>query len=387
MISPHCGTTVIVLSKARARHPMADRLLGAVVWVTEQGNPHDFGGDPVLVIDSVHDPSAVEQALAVVCAAGPVVGVVSPFETGASATAYARSTLGLPGPGFDTVIRFTDKHRMKVFFRDVGLPHAPFALLADREAVARFLEEHGAVVLKPRYGGGSQGVRRISCMEELPAETAFPVFAEAAVDIAREYHIDTVVRGGMIYSVASEYLEPMLLSARQEIGYGSVTLPGDGVLTGQLLDLTDRMIVAAGTPAGVFHTEIFALSSGELILSETGYRPAGGGIPRAIQLATGGDLVAAHFSASCGREDSGFTWERTRLVGHLALPVTGISDKVRATLRGRDDLLDLVENPTGPQAQFLSASNGGCVYLEGTDVAALREELLGIRRLILDEGL
>ncbi|PRQ11815.1 hypothetical protein C1Y63_04010 [Corynebacterium sp. 13CS0277] len=306
---------------------------------------------------SVADGPAVARA----AQAAGATAIITPYETGLPAGAYARTVLGLPGTPVTSAVAASDKLIMKRRFRAAGLPIMPFRVVHSPQQLRAWAEDRD-VVAKPLFGGGSAGVYRIGA--ELP-DYRYPVLCEDAASVLAEYHVDGIVDDGQFWAAVSRYHEPMLTSARAQRPYSSTTIdPAD---SGEALELARRAVAAVRLRASVFHLELFATPSG-WVVSEIACRPAGGGIPRALQLAYGVDLVRASWQFDCGQRPE---WQphEYRPIAHLALPAT-ITEEQRARLAALPGHLETTRAAAGPG--FYSATNAGCCYVDPGAIDAAR---------------
>ncbi|GAA1474615.1 ATP-grasp domain-containing protein [Corynebacterium felinum] len=381
-----------IISAARSpqavRNMEKDDFSFSPVWITEKTNTHDFGSDPVRFVDSLADYAAVAQQAVALGSSYAITGVVNPFETGAPAAALARASLGLPGPTVNQVINFSNKYAMKVLFRNAGLPTTDFALIESQDQLRHSCQSWGgSAVVKPLYGGGSAGVMLLSSgdIDECVQELSLPVLAERPCAIATEYHVDCYVNDDERTFMVSKYFQPQLHSVTQQQGYMSLMLAPTDPRVDTLLSLHQQLIDHSGISHGVFHTEFFELESGEFLISESGLRPAGGAIPHVFEKVTGIDLYRGHHRAQTVQPGyrpphssghSGLLW------GHCALPLNGLSPRVREQIEAIDQVVDVRENPVSATGAFLSASNGGFVFFcapshaELVDVASQLHVLL-----------
>ncbi|MBA0052852.1 ATP-grasp domain-containing protein [Streptomyces sp. AJS327] len=315
-------------SPALLQHPA----IGELSVVTEYGHVHDYGPDTaVATVRDVNDPEAVRRAAARLFARRPADAVLAPYETGLPAAGYVRSYYGLPGPGTETVGRFTNKLAMKRRLATAGLSLAPYvAAHSPRQARAAAAELGWPCVVKPAFGGGSKGVavvegpealeRYLAADRALPAGT--PLLVEEFVPMAAEYHCDAVVeRGEPRFACVSRYFGPPL--GRPGALTGSRLLPGDHPERAELLELHRRAVTALGLEDGVTHLEVFRTADGGTLLSEIACRPAGGPIPDMIEHRYGVDLWDTHvrFSLSLPSELPVARPESTTHTLNVLLPV------------------------------------------------------------------
>lgn len=289
--------------------------------------------------------------------------IITPYETGLPAGAYARTVLGLPGTGVRSALAASNKLIMKRRFRAAGLPIMPFRVVHSAADLAAFAADH-TVVAKPLFGGGSAGVHRIS--GQLP-DYRYPVLMEKAATITAEYHVDGIINGTHLWAAVSRYSEPMLDSARALRTYSSTTLDPTTATSRAAIKLAHRAVDAVRLKASVFHLELFDTPKG-WVVSEIACRPAGGGIPHALTLAYGVDVVRASWQFDCGQQPTQRP-AQYQAIAHIALPTTVTEDQ-RARLAQLDGHIETTRAAAGPG--FYSATNAGCCYVDPAFLDAAR---------------
>lgn len=213
--------------------------------------------------------------------------VVACAERDLERAARIREALDLPGARPAAVTPYRDKWEMKRVAGAAGLPVAPQALLTGGGALRDFVAGHGLpVVVKPRRGAGSVGVRVLS----EPAETeafaaALPALAPGAepAELVEAFvpgdmfHVDGVVLDGRIVTMwPFEYLFRL---ASFQVDRGSrldLSLAPSDPLTARLLDFAERVLAALPRQRHhAFHIEVFRTPADELVLCEAACRPPG----------------------------------------------------------------------------------------------------------------
>ncbi|TFC05478.1 5-(carboxyamino)imidazole ribonucleotide synthase [Cryobacterium adonitolivorans] len=187
-------------------------------------------------------------------------------------------------PGPDALLYAQDKLLMRERLTELGLPVPDWARVADADALARFLTDHGgrAVVKTARGGYDGKGVRVISHAHE--ADDWFFALAEDAnggdllveelVDFRRELAqvvarrpsgeiaiwpvVETVQQGG----VCAEVIAPAPKSA--------------GRLSALAADIAERVAEGIGV-TGVLAVELFETTDGRLLVNELAMRPHNSG--------------------------------------------------------------------------------------------------------------
>lgn len=326
----------------------------------------DGGTVPTIFVDSVDNGPAVAEA----ARRAGAQAVITPYETGLPAGAYARKVLGLPGTGLRAALACSDKWLMKRRFRAAGVPTMPFWLARNSAELQHLVQREKQVVVKPLFGGGSAGVQRLSASDgpqgDAPAgsdmrKSAFPLLVEKAADIEAELHADGVVRDGrMMWVAVSRYGEPMLDSARARRPYSSTVLDPQDPLAVACQVYATHAVAAVGLRDAVFHLELFDTPSG-MKVSEIACRPAGGGVPRGVELAWGVDLVRASWACDCGLQPHIMPVFQGP-VTHSALLDTP-TPEAAAAVRDMPGVLDVyATSSTATTGVFYSASSAGFLF-------------------------
>ncbi|MFC5215362.1 ATP-grasp domain-containing protein [Streptomyces coerulescens] len=213
--------------------------------------------------------------------------VVACAERDLERAARIRAALDLPGARPAAVLPFRDKWEMKRVAARSGLPVAAQALLTGGGVLRDFVARHGLpVVVKPRRGAGSVGVRVLSEPAEAEAYDAAPVAAAADGEPAElveafvpgeMFHVDGLVLDGRIVTMwPFEYLF-RLASFRVDRGSRlDLSLDPSDPLTARLLDFAERVLAALPRQRHhAFHIEVFRTPDDELVLCEAACRPPG----------------------------------------------------------------------------------------------------------------
>ncbi|HEY3733616.1 MAG TPA: ATP-grasp domain-containing protein [Streptosporangiaceae bacterium] len=299
------------LAELRAVVPRAD-----IDVLTETSYAKQYPADVRLhFVGDIGDLSAVRRAALALLAQGPIDHVVAPSERSQQAGGYLRSYLGLPGIPYDTANLFSNKAVMKARLAAMRIPVARHRVVAGPENVAAAAAELGwPVVVKPALGSGAMntfavatpaawadiavsaagdGLRRADC----------PLVVEEFISMEGEYHCDGVVRDGTVeFAAPSRYFVPLL--GNTDAFTGSYLLPDGHPDAAEVLALHQRAVSALGLRNGVTHLEAFKTAGGFLV-GEIACRPAGAGIPDAIEMQYGIDLWRAFMEAALGRHPSG----------------------------------------------------------------------------------
>jgi len=370
-----------------------DTLLGEdLTVVTEPGHLQQYPSQVrVLEVDNAQDAVAVRSAATVASARRPLDAVVCPFELAAPAAGFLRTSLGLPGIGFETATLFCDKHLMRRRTLEAGVP-APSNLLAWSVDQVRDAGERlgWPVVIKPAIGGGTIGVAVLHGPDEVDRAPgvvdgglASPVVVESHVPVTAEYHCDGVVwDGAVVFAAVSRYLRP-LLDCPPEWN-GSWVLPDDDPTAVTLREWHARTVQALGLRAGVTHMEFLEGPHG-LLAGEIACRPSGGAVPAAVERQFGVDLWRAFLDTAFQRPPSVRPRRRPKIVVNYHLPVapgriTALSSA--STLAQQPEVVAVdMQRAVGDVVPdvYNSSYASGTVLLEIDDPARIEPVLRGLQ--------
>ncbi|GHE55442.1 ATP-grasp domain-containing protein [Streptomyces griseoaurantiacus] len=263
-----------------------------------------------VTVDDYESPAAT-AALFRLCAADRPDRIFVNSEDDVLRAAEARTLFGIPGLGSATALRFRDKVEMKRLFEGLPVPAVPHRELrcgADLYAAA---EELGPLVVKPRDGAGSTGVRvladaravRRACVEDPALLTALhggTLMAERYV-AGTVHHVDVLVDGDRALLVSpSRYTSPPHRFRTDNLG--SVMLDR-GSPRAKLLTDTAECFVARlpeGHGVHVLHLEFLEDTSGALFAGEVACRTGGALVKNAVRHTWGIDLSRASCLLSAG---------------------------------------------------------------------------------------
>jgi biotin carboxylase len=227
-------------------------------------------------------------------------GITSYFDDDLPLQATLAAALGLTGPAVDVVARLNDKLLQRQALDSAGLPVPRFSTIkgvADRIEIDRLCETLSfPMLLKPRDGTGSRGIRSIADRNELAMaleEVAAPsqmILEELAMDTAHSDPwsdlacVETIVSGGTFSHLGIMGFFPVAPPFRLTGLFFPAALSQSDVR--ELLELTTASIRAVGeNGAGYFRTEIKRTPDGWKIIEING-RPSGS-TPTLIELASG----------------------------------------------------------------------------------------------------
>ncbi|MEJ1199876.1 MULTISPECIES: ATP-grasp domain-containing protein [unclassified Streptomyces] len=264
------------------------------------------GGTGFAAAVDVFDDSAVARLAGAVHATHPVHRVATVSERLLAPAALLRGRFSAPGDTARQVARFLDKAVMKQTARRAGIPHARGRVLDTRTDLTAMLERHGQVVVKPRSGSGSQGVRFLTGAEDAAhwLDTGF----RPGVFLCEEYvpyqlcHVDALVTGGEpVWDVSLYTRDTLALRRGLPLSSRTVSEPGLRSAAGVLLA---SVIDAWQVQDGVVHLEAFRSPADELTFCEVAARPGGGGVADAFRATRGIHLDRAKLLLDAGEDPS-----------------------------------------------------------------------------------
>lgn len=217
--------------------------------------------------------------------------------------ALIRERWGVPGDNVDWAERFRDKLNMlDVAALQTSIAVLPARKVESEEALAQFGEEHGyPLVLKPRYGTASRGVKILHG----PAEIHGVEFREAEPMMVQVYcpapilHVDGWWDGQRLVVVTvSRYLNTCA-DFGPDSPLGSIELEA-GVDERSITDRVAHLLtVFAPLSEIVFHLELFEMGS-QLLFLEIAARVGGAEIPFVWRDVRGIDLVGIAWELQAG---------------------------------------------------------------------------------------
>jgi hypothetical protein len=249
--------------------------------------------------------------------------------------AQLREILGLPGQRPPSATAFRDKVAMKELVRAAMVSVGSYAEVECATDLIAFARAHGfPLVLKPRDGSGSVGLRILHSAAELDALLADEsllagglqpnLIVEAFVS-GSLCHVDgLVVDGRVVFAWPSQHLSVLGSFEDDPNGRLDVTLDGDDPLGRRLLALTDHVLDALPGPAHfAFHAEVFHTPEDRLVLCEIACRTGGGSIRDITRTLFGADptewWVRAQVGLPLGEVEDARRLQPARMAGQLVL--------------------------------------------------------------------
>lgn len=283
------------------------------------------------------DPEAVLRAAAdlVEEGGGRVAGVTSSSEYFVATASTVAGRLGLPHADPEAVRGCRDKFTQRTLLSGAGVPGPGFALASSPEEAVVAAERIGLpVVVKPRTGSGSIGVRMCGSFADVRAAVSAILDADAAAlalppqsSVLVEEYLD-----GPEYSV--ETLDTTVVGVTRkhlgpephfvEVGH-DFPAALDASEYKSVCDAALHALRALGLGWGAAHVELRRTLDGCRIV-EVNPRLAGGMIPRVVEEACGIDMVL-HVVAEAARRET------------TPRPTLALSASIRFLLAGRSGRL------------------------------------------------
>lgn len=295
--------------------------------------------EAIAIVDD-YDGSGVDDVVEGWVGRHAISRIVSASEVDVIRAARLRRKLGLPGQDMASALAYRDKMLMKSILADRGVAVPAMARLDGPEALVRFARRVGfPVVVKPRLGGGSVGVRKLSGDQDLadmaralPAAIAErgPMMAEQWVD-GRFLTVDGLMANGRVLQIWPSFTTANLeaVSSRSLL-YSHMLTRGDPTRR-RVADFVASAIAELPPIEEVtaFHAEVFLRPDGSFRLCEIACRPGGCGHVPVYELAFGINLYAETLRGQAGlprllpsledihSSNAGFVWFPPR-AGRLA---------------------------------------------------------------------
>lgn len=295
-----------------------------------------------------------------------------------SSTAWLAEQLGLPGIGYDTAMRFTNKYTMRQAAEKAGVGCPPYALARTKHEALEFASAVGyPLVMKPVDGNSSRGVFKLGCDEDID-EHFDECLGEALSDRyvlmegfikGQEYIVDSFCSNGMCVNTDVGYKEHFAVEgkfiSKAVVIQDAAHCQSD--IEQKLLEANKRTVEALGLPYGPTHGEyIYNPDDHCVYLVEVAAR--GGGIRLSsdlIPLATGvqvSELLARYATGEDPFKGSGLelhegaaAWFAFSLPDGVISSICGVDECARL---GAVDYFDLDDLVVGVHAKTLKDDGG-----------------------------
>lgn len=225
------------------------------------------------------------------------------------AIAYVAETLGLPGIGHDTALRFTDKRCMREALQEICPESNPEAryFQDESEAIEYVRAQSETVVVKPVNSQGSRGVSilqsgsetsKAQIQEALEHSRGAGILIETFIN-GQEIAVESVVIDGtprvLAMSCKEHYPGNHVIDLRVWFPAGL-----DPVVEQRVVDLNARIISGLGLPFGLTHAE-YLIRDGQPWIVEIAARGAGSGVSsRIVPHVSGFDTATAIIQFALG---------------------------------------------------------------------------------------
>ncbi|MBB5867183.1 hypothetical protein F4553_000562 [Allocatelliglobosispora scoriae] len=258
----------------------------------------------ILVLDPAAGDTIRDAVASLARRHGPPVAIIALKEGDLPEVAALRAEYGCAGRHPEDLRRFLDKLEMARRVEAAGLRLPAYAEATDAAAVAAFADRVGwPVIVKPRRGSASSGVRRITSATDLVG------FAPERPSIVQEfvdeqiYHVDGVFDGHRLGPWrASRYVNTCLGFTTGD-PLGSVEEDDPATLS-VIEDFTERMARAMSAEPWIFHLEMFvgedAAGAPRATFLEVGCRVGGAEIPFIWRDLHGLDLMRIEVALQLG---------------------------------------------------------------------------------------
>ncbi|MFD8141729.1 acetyl-CoA carboxylase biotin carboxylase subunit family protein [Streptomyces sp. NPDC059708] len=246
---------VVLITDAAAVPADADERAAVLRGYAHVEVVEEFHANPAVELMALrlHEKWAFERLLAL-------------SESDLSRGARLRAAMGVPGHSAAGVDTFRDKYAMKSALWEAGVPLLPFAAVRHATDLADFIAGHGyPVVVKPRRGGGPEGVEVLHAPDDLPAflgrhpeagtDDGALLLAETHLE-HEAFHVDGVLVDGEIRLVWPS------------AAAGGTPVEPQDPLSDELCALAVAALRALPAPRDcVFHAEVFRGRDGTLVLN------------------------------------------------------------------------------------------------------------------------
>jgi hypothetical protein len=285
----------------------------------------------VWMIDDVANFTQARDACRDILRHHSIDAIVTPYERCLLTGGFLRSYFGLPGAGFEQMLKFANKLVMKNTLQQAHIPVTPFVRLDRLDDLPGIANEHlgWPVVVKPIIGSGAFNTYSVTSLEHFAMlqrteeftrldALEMPLLLERYVEIQNEYHCDGVIQNGQVVFLAtSRYWQPVLQSLHGLIG--SCILDESDPMLSPIQALHTQTVNALGMTEGITHMEIFETHAG-LLVGEITCRPAGGGISAAIRYQYGIDIWRSYMCAALNNVQDQTSMRQPGVIGWAGLP-------------------------------------------------------------------
>ncbi|GAB6990752.1 ATP-grasp domain-containing protein [Paenibacillus pini] len=269
----HSGNQVIYMVNARGHQDIKD-YEGQAARVHELADIEDYAVLETLMKNTVEEY-------------GPVDLLIAMSEYDLINAAKLRTQFGIQGTSQEKVALYRDKIVMKKRLQADGLRIPKFLDYTDPEAAIAFAEEVGyPIILKPKLGAASQGVKQANDRTELEEALASIEQANETDNYQCEefitgpiFHIDGLVQRGELQFIAISQYVNGCLAFSQGIPNGSFIVTDRLPLKNRLTRFTEAVLHSLELHDGCFHLEVIDRHGAEAVFLEIGARMGGAETP------------------------------------------------------------------------------------------------------------
>ncbi|WP_298337461.1 hypothetical protein [Ferrimicrobium sp.] len=222
-----------------------------------------------------------------------------------------RSLLSIQGTTASLAMQFRDKLRMKRIFHNAALTAVRWVDCQSVDDLFAASDQFGAIVLKPRAGAGSKGIRifedKETVIHAVAKDPALLASLHQHALIAEEYvagdvfHTDAVLDGvNVLLASVSRYVYPP--HTFQEHPVMSVMVDSGSRDAQDMYECTEAIAQSLPEDHGIYliHLETYRRPTGELLAGEIAARLGGGMIKASISRAYGVDLSKESYLLGAG---------------------------------------------------------------------------------------
>jgi len=247
-----------------------------------------FNDNPLVEIEAYQVARQLESPLAVALA-----------EIDLMRAARINDRLGVTQDSEARVRYYRDKFLMKSLAEKSGIPIAAMSTLNNATELNTFIEQHGyPVVVKPRDGRGSNGVKVIRNDEEANAylynqnsTCFFNLMIEKFIE-GEHYQTNGLYVGGHPVLVSTSKALTSCLNFLSGEALGLQMIDPKSPQAKRIETLANTLIteILPSEPTMLFHLEVFVTSAGDIVLGEIACRLGGGFVNDEHKAAWGLDL-------------------------------------------------------------------------------------------------
>lgn len=272
-------------------------------------NRYSFAHEHVYRVDTT-DTGRLIEACRNIHRSGRIEAILSSSEYYVAHAARCARTFGLPGADVDAVTKCRDKAYQREMLSRAGISGPEYIVVNSAKEAMEYTKPFGVpLVLKPRFGSGSIGVRLCQNEQEITNQAnqllslseqidknpkAGGFIVESYLD-GDEYSVE--IFDGQVIGITRKHLgkHPHFI----ETGHDYPATLSKSDMTA-LVDTALRTTETLGLDFGPVHVEL-RLAKGKASIIEVNPRLAGGFIPKLIAKATGIDLIEKTLDRALGK--------------------------------------------------------------------------------------